>query len=81
MRVSAMVGKPKLMAPAAVAYLRSSTSPSASTKANTRYLLYSMILRALPASIPPNVSAERAANPRAYTAEMVSMPNGTVKVS
>ena len=34
-----IVGKPKLMAPAAVAYLRSSTSPSASTKANTRYLL------------------------------------------
>ena len=39
MSVSAMTGKPKLMAPAAVAYFSSSTSPSASTKAKTRRLL------------------------------------------
>src|SRR5574341_1034666 len=58
MTVSAMTGKPKLIAPAAAAYFRSSTSPSASTKANTRSLLYSRMLRAMPPFIPPKVRAE-----------------------
>ncbi len=65
MTVSAMTGKPKLIAPAAAAYFRSSTSPRASTKAKTRSLLYSRISRACPPFMPPKVSAERVAKPRA----------------
>ena len=41
MSVSAMIGKPMSIAPAPVAYLKSSTSPRVSPKANTRFLQYS----------------------------------------
>ena len=40
MSVSARVGKPQLMAPAALAAHSAFTSPRAFTKANTRSLLY-----------------------------------------
>ncbi len=39
MSLVAIVGKPKLIAPAAVAYHSSVTSPNASTKAKMRVLL------------------------------------------
>ncbi len=52
-----------MMAPAAAAYLRSSTSPRATTNANTRSLLYFRMLLKSPGLTPPKAMAARVAKP------------------
>jgi len=75
--VSAIVGNPQLIAPAAFAYHSSVTLPRARTNAYVRSLLYMRFLLKSPGLMPPKAMATRHAKPMANTAWYISGPNGT----